>query len=128
MPTKLKIDRAAGVVYSTLYGELRPPDLVRHIAEIREHPDFNPFFSELVDATQVTSLDLPSGDIQRFAMQDSPFEPSAQRVLVASEDLVFGLARMFQTFGSDRRPNFAVVRTLAEAHQFLGLNDASAAR
>ena len=128
MPTKLKIDRAAGVVYSTLYGELRTPDLVHHIAEIREHPDLNPFFSELVDATEVTSLNLPSGDIQRFAMQESPFEPSARRVLVASEDLIFGLARMFQTFGSDRRPNFAVVRTLAEARQLLGLNDTSAVR
>jgi hypothetical protein len=58
-------------------------------------------------------------------MQDSPFDPSAKRAFVASEDLIFGLARMFQTFGGDRRPNFFVVRTLAEARKRLGLNDIS---
>jgi hypothetical protein len=123
VPTKIIIDRESGVVYSTLSGKLGTADLVRHIAAIREHPDFDPFFNELIDATEVTSLDIPSADIQAFAMQDSPFDRSAKRLFVASEDLIFGLARMFQTFGGDRRPNFSVVRTLAEARKRLGLND-----
>ena len=120
MPTKIIIDRKSGVVYSTLSGKIGTPDLVRHIAAIREHPDFDPSSNELIDATEVTSLDISSADIQAFAMQDSPFDASAKRVLVASDDLIFGLARMFQTFGGDRRPNFIVVRTLAEARKRLG--------
>ena len=128
MPTKIIIDRESGVVYSTLSGKIGTPELIRHIAALREHPDFDPFFNELIDTTEVTSLDIASAEIQAFAMQDSPFEPSAKRVFVASEDLIFGLARMFQTFGGDRRPNFAVVRTLAEARKRLGLNDVSGVR
>jgi hypothetical protein len=125
VPTKIIIDRKSWVVYSTLSGKIGTPDLIRHIAAIREHPDFDPFFNELIDATEVTSLDVSSEDIQAFAMQASPFDPSAKRVFVASEDLIFGLARMFQTFGGDIRPNFSVVRTLAEARKRLGLNDVS---
>jgi hypothetical protein len=43
-PTKIIIDRKSGVVYSTLSGKIGTPDLIRHIAAIRGHPDFRSFF------------------------------------------------------------------------------------
>ena len=116
------------MVYSTLSGDVAAPDLMRHIASIRAHPDFDSSFNELVDATQLHSINLTSEDVRAFAMQDSPFLPSSKRVLVASEDLIFGLARMFQVFGGDSRPNFDVVRTLAEARKRLGINDSGGAQ
>jgi hypothetical protein len=128
VPTKLMIDPQAGMVYSTLSGDVAAPDLMRHIASIRAHPDFDSSFNELVDATQLHSINLTSEDVRAFAMQDSPFLPSSKRVLVASEDLIFGLARMFQVFGGDSRPNFDVVRTLAEARKRLGINDSGGAQ
>jgi hypothetical protein len=123
VPTKLMIDPQAGMVYSTLFGDVAASDLMQHIASIRAHPDFDPSFNELVDATQLALINLSSEDVRAFALQESPFLPSSKRVLVASEDLTFGLARMFQVFGGEKRPNFDVVRTLAEARKLLGLND-----
>lgn len=119
MPTRLSIDTKAGMVYSTYYGDMATADLVQHIAAIRKHPDFNPDFDELIDASGVRSFDVPSDDVRELASRDSPFHARAKRVLVAPQDLVFGLGRMFQTFGSEQRPHFIVVRTLDEAHRRL---------
>ena len=122
MPTKLRIDPKARIVYSTLSGDIETEDLVRQVAAIRAHPQFNPEFNELIDLSAVTSLNVSSEDVRRLAVRDSSFSPSADRVLVASQDLVFGLARMFQTFSAERRPHFTVVRSLSEAYCQLGLD------
>jgi hypothetical protein len=121
MPTKLKIDPKARIVYSTLSGDIETEDLIRQVAAIRAHPQFNPEFNELIDLTAVTSFNVSSDDVHRLAGRDSSFSPSAERVLVAGQDLVFGLARMFQTFSAERRPRFTVVRSLSEAYCQLGL-------
>ena len=120
MATKLTIDPKLKVVYSTYYGDMTTTDLVQHIAAIRKHPDFNPDFDELIDASGVTSFDIPSDDVRELASRESPFHAHATRVLVAPQDLVFGLGRMFQTFGNEQRPHFVVVRTLDEAYRRLG--------
>ena len=121
MPTELNIDTNQGIVYSTFYGEVDTAELVEQVQAIRRHPDFDPQFRELIDASKVTSFDVSSDEVRDFAVQPPPFAASARRVLVASEDLVFGLARMFQIFGAEQRPHFEVVRTLEEAHQLLGI-------
>src|SRR5712675_2664599 len=108
MPTKLRIDPQARIVYSTLSGNIETEDLVSQIAAIRAHPQFDPEFSELIDASAVTSFNVSSADVRRLAGRDSTFSPSADRVFVATQDLVFGLARMFQTFSAERRPRFTV--------------------
>jgi hypothetical protein len=120
MPTKLTIEPQLRMVYSSYYGDMTTTDLVQHIAAIRTHPKFDPNFDELIDATEVKSFDVPSDDVRELASHESPFHPHAKRVLVAPQDLVFGLGRMFQTFGSERRPHFIVVRTMDEAYRRLG--------
>lgn len=120
MPTKLTIEPKSRMVFSSYYGEMTTTDLVQHIARIRKHPDFNPDFDELIDASGVTSFEVPSYDVRELASHDSPFHARARRVLVAPQDLIFGLGRMFQTFGSEQRPHFIVVRTLDEAYRRLG--------
>ena len=120
MPTRLSIDVKARMVYSSYYGDMTTTDLVQHIASIRKHPDFDPDFDELIDASGVTSFEVPSDDVRELASHDSPFHAHAKRVLVAPQDLIFGLGRMFQTFGSEQRPHFIVVRTLDEAYRRLG--------
>ena len=128
MPTTLHIDREAGIVYSTFYGDVDTAELVEQVAAIRRHSDFDPQFRELIDASNVTSFDVSSDEVRDLAIQPAPFAPSARRVLVASEDLVFGLARMFQIFGGEQRPHFEVVRTLEQAYQLLGLKRKLASR
>jgi hypothetical protein len=124
MPTNLRIDPLARIVYSTLSGTIETEDLIRQVAAIRAHPQFNPEFNELIDASAVTSFNVSSEDVRRLASRDSTFSPSADRVFVATQDLVFGLARMFQTFSAENRPRFTVVRSLSEAYSQLGLDGA----
>src|SRR6185312_10488957 len=104
MPVDLTIDERTGIVYSTFRGKIETAELVNHIAALKAHPCFRPDYNELVDVSGVTA-----------------FDASSIRVLVAPADLLFGLARMFQGFGGETRPNLIVVRSLAEAYRTLGL-------
>lgn len=46
------------------------------------------------------------------------------RVIVAPTQELFGLSRMFQIAGEEKRPRLTVVRTLEEAYAKLGLQAA----
>ena len=61
------------MVYSSYYGVMTTTDLVQHIAAIRKQPGFHPDFDELIDASAVTSFDVPSDDVRELASNDSPF-------------------------------------------------------
>jgi hypothetical protein len=52
-------------------------------------------------------------------------DPRIPRVLIAPAPLVFGLARLFQLEGEDKRPNLHVVRSKEEALAILGIDNAS---
>jgi hypothetical protein len=121
MPVDLTIDERTGIVYSTFRGKIETAELVNHIAALKAHPCFRPDYNELVDVSGVTAFDVPTEDLRELAMENSPFDASSIRVLVAPADLLFGLARMFQGFGGETRPNLIVVRSLAEAYRTLGL-------
>jgi hypothetical protein len=121
MPIDLTIDERARIVYSTFHGKIETADLLNHIAAMKAHPHFHPEYNELVDVSGVTAFDVPTEDLRELAMENSPFDPSSVRVLVAPVDLLFGLARMFQGFGGETRPNLIVVRSLNEAYRTLGL-------
>ena len=42
-------------------------------------------------------------------------------VIVASKDLIFGMARMFSILGEESRPHLRVVHTMEEAYELLGI-------
>jgi hypothetical protein len=121
MPCTLTIDRKAGVVYSLYHGEVGEKDVAEQVARMRTHRDFRPSMCEIVDLTNVTMIDVDTDGVHRLATRMSPFAAAAKRVIVAPEDLAFGLARMFQQIGEKQRTNLRVVRTLRQAWEHLAL-------
>jgi hypothetical protein len=49
--------------------------------------------------------------------------PDVPRVIVAPSPSVFGLARMFESYGESTRPNLHVVATQREAYAIVGLKN-----
>jgi hypothetical protein len=122
VPTSLLIDKTSRIVYSTFHGRVTDEDLLSQIEAIRKHPDFSPDLREVVDFSGVVAFAASANTVTRIASQESLYHRNARRIIVASEDLVFGLARMFQMRGEDKRPNLEVVRTLDEAKRLLGID------
>ena len=73
------------------------------------------------DYSRVTKLDISSEAISRMAEMQPVFAPDSMHVIVAPQDLSFGLARMFSMLGEQTRPNLHVVRTMEEAYGLLGI-------
>lgn len=58
-------------------------------------PDFDPRYSQLVDYTHITRIDLTPADVRQLAVRNI-FSPDSRRAFLVPNDLAFGLGRMFE--------------------------------
>ena len=124
MSVQLTIEVSQQLVICTFTGELSDADLLGVRSLIRSHPEFNASFSEILDFSGVTVVNVSTSAIQHGSERESNFSLTSKHVLVAPQNVVFGLARMSQVFAEKARPNVHVVRTIEEARKFLGLENA----
>ena len=82
---------------STFSGAFTLADGLSHQEKLVKDPDFAPSFSQLLDCTHVTKIELGPEDVRRLA-QMSIFSCDSRRAILVSGDLAFGLARMFLMF------------------------------
>jgi hypothetical protein len=90
-----EIDKQRGLVISTCLGTLTFADLLAHQDKLLKDADFDPSFSQIMDFTRVTSVDLEPSDIRRLA-QRNIFSPESRRAIAAPSDLTYGFGRMFE--------------------------------
>ncbi len=95
MPFFYKIDKERKLVMSTAAGELIKDEVLTLQDQLRKDPDFDPNFSQLSDLTHVTAMNITGAEMQELA-ERTAFSPKARRAVIASNDLAFGLARMFE--------------------------------
>jgi hypothetical protein len=119
MPAYFKIDKERRLVMSTAAGVFTLEDGLAHQEKLLTHPDFDPNFSQLLDFTHVTKIELTSEDVRRLA-QRSIFSPDSRRSILVGSDLAFGLARMFLIFRETQgEKGVRVFHNLAEALHWL---------
>jgi hypothetical protein len=97
MPAYFKIDKERKLVMSTAAGVLTLSDGLAHQEKLLKDPDFSPNFSQLLDFTHATKIDLTAEDVRRLA-QRTIFSPDSRRSILVRSELGFGLARMFLIF------------------------------
>ena len=95
MPTFYKLDKERKLVMSTYSGALTIADALGHQEKLPKDPDFDPSFSQLLDVTHVTDVQLTAEDVRTLA-RTSVFSPDSRRAILVDSDLKFGLARMFE--------------------------------
>lgn len=115
MPFSYSIDRKARVVTTTLSGTFTDHDVAQLIDQLKQDPDYDPNFSELIDCTAVKENLVT----QKTLSSEQPFSPDARRAVVAPSNLNYGVSRMFQTLQAN--PQIEIFRTLDEARVWLGL-------
>ena len=125
MPSAYHIDRALNLVISCGTGSIRDEDLVRHARTLRADPLFAPDMRQLVDLRFSSAADLTVPGLREIA-QAHTFGAGSRRAIVASDDLAFGLARMYEMLRDDGQDQVQVFRDLDEAIAWLALADARA--
>jgi hypothetical protein len=97
MPFFYKIDKPRRLVMSTAAGVLTKAEVLSLQDQLRKDPDFDPTFSQLSDLTHVSGMDITGADMRELAARTA-FSPKSRRAVIASNDLAYGLARMFEQF------------------------------
>jgi hypothetical protein len=123
MPISYWIDSNVGIVFTTATGVLTDEELLAHKRKLTADPGFKRGMVEVSDVREVTQLDVTPEGVRSFVHQD---QLDAERLrdyklaIVVSRDVVFGMARMYQTLTEENVPNVGVFRNLEEAKVWLG--------
>jgi hypothetical protein len=125
MPIVMRFDPVAKRLLTTASGEVTLAEILDHIAaEGREGHLGAP---ELFDARQATTS-LTSAQVRQLVEQmrraavESSLGPTA---LVTTNDVVFGMARMYSLMSDTFDQGFTVFRTITEAERWLNTGASS---
>ena len=99
MPTEYSVDPVKRRVTTTGRGKLVFEQMMGSAAAMRDDPALDPTFTELVDITEVDSVDLTAEQIEALA-EIRIFDPKSRRAIVAPRPLYFGMARMYEAHHS----------------------------
>lgn len=123
MPQEFHIDETQQVIWTRCSGVLADADIAEHQAHLRADPKFQPTLHQLVDTREVTEVTLSLRTIRNLG-QSQLFSPQSKRAYVVSQDVLFGLVRMYELYQSMRgTQNVRVFRNRTEAVAWLGVND-----
>jgi len=97
MPLSFVIDKRNRLVISTASGTVTYSEVLAHQAGLKNHPDFDPTFDQLIDGTGVTKIAVTVEEIRTVARQRI-FAASSRQAFATSSDFAYGMARMFELY------------------------------
>ncbi len=124
MPISYSIDKNLGVVFTTATGRLTEEELLEDKRRLTSDPEFSPELVELSDIRAVTDLAITPEGVARMVMQDADDADKLSTyklAIVVSEEVAFGLGRMYESMTHENMPNVRIFRDMDEARGWLGL-------
>ena len=120
MPATYEIDRQRRLITSRLWGPVTDREVFEHNEKLRGDPDFDPTYQQLVDLTEVTEVVVSTSMINETSL-DQFFEPGTRRAMVAVDDAVYGMARMFALRAESVGQTIEIFRDSQKARDWLGI-------
>ena len=120
MPISYRIDAEAGLVRTVAHGVLTDADLMSMKEQLARDPAFVAGMHQLSDVRGIERLDVSADGIRSFVAHDRRHAErfaGHRMAIVANADVVFGMARMYQTMS---HVDVGVFRSVEEALAFLG--------
>ena len=117
----LEFDAKNNILRGTLKGRVTDAILLDDYAAVARYAKSHPPCRGLWDLSEVIEFEVSSHAIRQL-VGTSPIIPTGcLRIIVASQDMLFGMMRMLQILGEESRPELHVVRTMGEAYRLLGV-------
>jgi hypothetical protein len=117
-PASYTIDTDRRLVVTRIWGAATEEEVLDHGQRLRNDPQFNPDYRQLVDMSELTEIKVGS-DMIRDASRKQFFSPGVRRALVASSDAAFGMARMYAIASEAAGQTIEVFRDLKTAEVWL---------
>ena len=125
MPATYEIDRQKRLITSRLWDPVTDREVFDHNKLLRSDPQFDPTYQQLVDLTGVSEVIVTTSMINETSL-DQFFEPGTRRAMVAVDDAVYGMARMFALRAESVGQTIEVFRDLRRARDWLGISESAA--
>jgi hypothetical protein len=93
MPARYLIHKNLRLIVNYGWGHLTFDDFRSQREAMIKDPDFDPSFDQLVDVTEVTTLDLSIEEAKSFARRGI-FMPSSRRAVIARDPGMFAMGRL----------------------------------
>ena len=120
LPFNYEIDPQRRLIISRLWGAVTDSEVYEHNQKLRTDPRFDPTYRQLTDLTGVTEIVVTTGMINETSL-DQFFAPGTRRAMVATDDGVFGMARMFALRAEGLGQTIEVFREEQPARDWLGI-------
>lgn len=121
MTISFRLDSQLSFVISEGSGTLTIQDLIGHAESLRSDPVLSGH-DELVDLSRVEKVEVTSEGLRQLASTVARLNPDrkAYRVaVVAPDDVVYGMARMYEVFRDELAGTLQTFRTVDEARGWL---------
>lgn len=120
MPVRCKISKSRRLITQIGEGVVTIAEIQRNREALLKHPDFDPSFDMLWDATKAASIEA-SGKQMAALAQGRVLLQTSRVAFVAPQSEVFGMARMFEIYNSMREDpaQTRVFRDISEALEWL---------
>ncbi len=122
MPISYTIDKHRKLILTKVSGILTDDELYHHKRSLMNDPQFEPGMRELSDVREIKELHVTSSGVWSMASIDKEHAEKLQSfklAIIASEDIVFGMARMYQSLTQPSLPQVNVFRNEEEAMKWL---------
>jgi len=123
MSIESTIKQDLNTILRTVTGELVLSDLKQALTESILHPDFKTNMHAIWDLTDADISKWSKTELieaVEFIRSSSESRGDNYKiVIVAPEDLSFGISRMFEAFGDELPISIRVLRNIEEAYQYL---------
>jgi hypothetical protein len=97
MPLSYLINKQRRLVTSTASGVVTYSDITTHQSRLKNDPDFDSTFDQLVDGTAVTQIELTTDNVRAIARQRL-FAAGSRQAFATSSEFAYGMARMFELY------------------------------
>ncbi|GAV21428.1 hypothetical protein MMIC_P2417 [Mariprofundus micogutta] len=114
------IDSVKQIVFTHVEGVLDNQQLHEHQDKLGEDPEFHPDMRELMDCRDLINVRVREINYSQLAAS-SPWGSQAQRAIVVSTVLGFGLLNIFQAVMGSEHGKLSIFRDIDSAKEWLGL-------
>jgi hypothetical protein len=126
MPLKFEIDPQANLITVTGTGRLTYHDFKAGFEERLGHPQYKPGMDILYDL-QAASIDITLQEIKQgtafFKNRQQERGAGFRFAIVVSTVGTYGISHLYQAYAEELPEEIRVFRDMAEAKQWLGMND-----
>jgi hypothetical protein len=122
MPVSYHIDVKRDLVLTTASGILTDEDVLEHKAKLTNDTLFKPGMKELSDLRFIDRLAVTPDGVRAMVQKDSLDKVqlvSHKLAIIVSQDLAFGMARMYQTLTQSNLENVGIFRSIEDARVWL---------